>query len=102
MDGKVVYSCTVLAIDAQGKDIQTIEGISQNGKLHPVSAAFVNHDAQQCGYCTPGFVMAAKGFLDKHPQPDRWKRSRRDWAAISAAAEPMWGSAKPCSKPPRK
>lgn len=69
MDGKVVYSCTVLAIDAQGKDIQTIEGISQNGKLHPVSVAFVNHDGQQCGYCTPGFVMAAKGFLDKHPNP---------------------------------
>ena len=69
VDGKVVYSCTVLAIEAQGKDIQTIEGISQNGKLHPVSAAFVNHDAQQCGYCTPGFVMATKGFLDKHPSP---------------------------------
>jgi len=69
MDGKVVYSCTVLAIEAQGKDIQTIEGITQNGKLHPVSAAFVNHDAQQCGYCTPGFVMATKGFLDKHPNP---------------------------------
>ena len=69
MDGKVVYSCTVLAIDAQGKDIQTIEGISQNGKLHPVSAAFVDHDAQQCGYCTPGFVMAVKGYLDKHPNP---------------------------------
>jgi xanthine dehydrogenase YagT iron-sulfur-binding subunit len=69
MDGKVVYSCTVLAIEAQGKDIQTIEGISQSGKLHPVSAAFVNHDAQQCGYCTPGFVMATKGFLDKHPNP---------------------------------
>jgi xanthine dehydrogenase YagT iron-sulfur-binding subunit len=68
MDGKVVYSCTVLAIDAQGKDIQTIEGLS-SGKLHPVSAAFVNHDAQQCGYCTPGFVMATKGFLDKHPNP---------------------------------
>jgi xanthine dehydrogenase YagT iron-sulfur-binding subunit len=68
MDGKVVYSCTVLAIDAQSKDIQTIEGLS-NGKLHPVSVAFVNHDAQQCGYCTPGFVMATKGFLDKHPNP---------------------------------
>jgi xanthine dehydrogenase YagT iron-sulfur-binding subunit len=68
MDGKVVYSCTVLAIDAQGKDIQTIEGLS-NGKLHPVSVAFVNHDAQQCGYCTPGFVMATKGFLDKHSNP---------------------------------
>lgn len=69
MDGKVVYSCNVLAIEAQGKDIRTIEGFSQNGRLHPVSAAFVNHDAQQCGYCTPGFVVAVKGFLDKHPSP---------------------------------
>jgi len=69
MNGRVVYSCTVLAIDAQGKDIQTIEGLAPAGKLHPVSTAFVNHDAQQCGYCTPGFVMAAKGFLDRHPNP---------------------------------
>ena len=69
MAGKTVYSCTVLAIDAQGKNIETIEGISSGNKLHPVSAAFVNNDAQQCGYCTPGFVMATKGFLDKHPNP---------------------------------
>ncbi len=67
MGGKVVYACSILAIDAQGKDIQTIEGIAAPGKLHPVSAAFVRHDAQQCGYCTPGFVMAAKGFLDRNP-----------------------------------
>lgn len=69
IDGKVMYSCTVLAIDAQGRQIQTLEGISQNGKPHPVSVAFTNNDAQQCGYCTPGFVMAAKGFLDKNPNP---------------------------------
>jgi xanthine dehydrogenase YagT iron-sulfur-binding subunit len=69
MNGKVVYACTVLAVDAQGKQIQTLEGLSQNGKPHPVSQAFVNNDAQQCGYCTPGFVMATKGFLDHHPNP---------------------------------
>jgi xanthine dehydrogenase YagT iron-sulfur-binding subunit len=69
IDSKVMYSCTVLAIDAQGKKIQTIEGISMNGKPHPVSEAFVNNDAQQCGYCTPGFVMAVKGFLDRNPNP---------------------------------
>ena len=69
INGKTVYSCTTLAIDAQGKDIQTIEGIAPDGKLHPVSAAFVSQDGQQCGYCTPGFVMAAKGFLEKHPNP---------------------------------
>jgi xanthine dehydrogenase YagT iron-sulfur-binding subunit len=69
VNSKVVYSCTMLAIEAQDKDIQTIEGIASGSRLHPVSAAFVNNDAQQCGYCTPGFVMAAKGFLDKHPNP---------------------------------
>jgi xanthine dehydrogenase YagT iron-sulfur-binding subunit len=68
LNGKSVYSCTVLAIDAQGKDIQTIEGISAV-KPHPVSEAFVNNDGQQCGYCTPGFVMAAKAFLDHNPNP---------------------------------
>jgi xanthine dehydrogenase YagT iron-sulfur-binding subunit len=68
INGKSVYSCTVLAIDAQGKDIQTIEGIS-SGKPHPVSEAFVDNDGQQCGYCTPGFVMAAKAFLDHNPNP---------------------------------
>jgi xanthine dehydrogenase YagT iron-sulfur-binding subunit len=69
MAGKTVYSCSVLAIDAQGKNIETIEGLAAGNNLHPVSAAFVNHDAQQCGYCTSGFVMAAKGFIDKHPAP---------------------------------
>lgn len=67
MNGKVVYACSVLAVDAQGKDIQTIEGLGQAGRTHPVAAAFVRHDAQQCGYCTPGFVMAAKGLLDRNP-----------------------------------
>lgn len=69
IDGKVMYSCTVLAIDAQGRQIQTLEGLSQNGRPHAVSRAFVANDAQQCGYCTPGFVMAAKGFLDHNPNP---------------------------------
>jgi len=69
VNGKVVYSCTVLAIDAQGRQITTIEGFTSPSKPHPVSAAFVNHDAQQCGYCTPGFVTAAKALLDRNPNP---------------------------------
>ncbi len=69
MDGKVVYACSVLAIDAQGKDIQTIEGLSMTPKLDPVVVAFVNNDAQQCGFCTPGMVMTTKNFLTKHPNP---------------------------------
>jgi xanthine dehydrogenase YagT iron-sulfur-binding subunit len=71
IDGNPVYSCTVLAIEAQGHHIETIEGLSGNGHLHPVMAAFVDDDAQQCGFCTPGFVMACKAFLDKHPNPTR-------------------------------
>lgn len=70
MDGKAVYACSILAIDAQGKKITTIEGFAiQAGKPHPVVRAFVENDAQQCGYCTPGFVVAAKAFLDKNPAP---------------------------------
>ena len=69
LDGKVVYSCSVLAIDAQGKKIQTVEGLAQGSELHPVSKAFVKHDAQQCGFCTPGFVVASKAFLDENPNP---------------------------------
>jgi xanthine dehydrogenase YagT iron-sulfur-binding subunit len=69
MDGKPVYSCTVLAIEAQGKPITTAEGLMQAGKLHPVQQAFVDNDAQQCGFCTPGFVVACKAFLDRNPNP---------------------------------
>lgn len=69
LDGKPVYSCSVLAIEAQGRDIMTVEGLATGGKLHPVMAAFVENDAQQCGFCTPGFVVACKAFLDKNPNP---------------------------------
>jgi xanthine dehydrogenase YagT iron-sulfur-binding subunit len=69
VDKRVVYACTVLAIDAAGKKIETIESLTAGPRPHPIVPAFVNHDAQQCGYCTPGFVMAAKGFLDRNPNP---------------------------------
>lgn len=70
VDGKVSYACTILAIDAQGKKITTIEGFAMSaGKPHAVVQAFVNNDAQQCGYCTPGFVVASKAFLDHTPNP---------------------------------
>lgn len=68
-DKKVVYACTILAVDAVGKKIETIESLTASGKPHPIVPAFVNNDAQQCGYCTPGFVMASKGFLDRNPKP---------------------------------
>jgi xanthine dehydrogenase YagT iron-sulfur-binding subunit len=69
LNGRAVYSCTTLAIEAQGKEIQTIEGIGTPAKMHPVMTAFVENDAQQCGFCTPGFVVAAKAFLDRHANP---------------------------------
>ncbi len=69
VDGKPVYSCTTLAVEAQGKKIRTVEGLEQNGKLHPVQQAFWDNDAQQCGFCTPGFVMACTALLEKHPAP---------------------------------
>jgi xanthine dehydrogenase YagT iron-sulfur-binding subunit len=69
MDNKAVYSCAVLAIEAQGKSITTVEGLMDGDKLHPIQQAFVDNDAQQCGYCTPGFVVACKAFLDRNPHP---------------------------------
>ena len=69
MDGKAVYSCTVLAIEGQGKAITTVEGLMRGDKLHPLQQAFIDNDAQQCGFCTPGFVVACKAFLDKNPNP---------------------------------
>ena len=71
LDGKPVYACNVLAISAQGHKIVTIEGLAEGDKLHPVMTAFVNHDAQQCGFCTPGFVVACAAFLQAHPNPTR-------------------------------
>jgi carbon-monoxide dehydrogenase small subunit len=69
MDGRPVASCLVLACAAQGKEITTIEGLAQGEKLHPVQEAFVKQMAIQCGFCTPGMVMAAKALLDENPRP---------------------------------
>ncbi|MYC80517.1 MAG: (2Fe-2S)-binding protein [Acidobacteria bacterium] len=69
IDGKPAYACSVLAIQVEGKDIRTVEDLAQGDRLHPIQQAFVDNDAQQCGYCTPGFVMACKAFLDKNPNP---------------------------------
>jgi xanthine dehydrogenase YagT iron-sulfur-binding subunit len=69
MDNKPVYACSVLAIEAQRKAITTVESFMREGNLHPVQQAFVDNDASQCGFCTPGFVVSCKAFLDKHPHP---------------------------------
>lgn len=69
LDGKPVYACSVLAIDAQEKKITTVEGLTQGDNLTPIMQSFVDHDAQQCGFCTPGFVVATTHFLQQNPNP---------------------------------
>jgi carbon-monoxide dehydrogenase small subunit len=69
MDGRAVASCLVLAIDAQGREILTIEGLSEGERIHPIQESFLKHGAVQCGFCTPGMVMSAKALLDENPNP---------------------------------
>lgn len=69
VDGSPVYSCTMLAIEAQGRRIETVEGISTDDAMHAVQVQFVENDAQQCGFCTPGLVMAGKAVVDRDPRP---------------------------------
>jgi carbon-monoxide dehydrogenase small subunit len=71
MDGQAVNSCLVLAAAAAGKEIITIEGLEQDGRLHPLQEAFIRHNALQCGFCTPGMIISAKALLDKNPHPTR-------------------------------
>lgn len=76
MDGKAVKSCTVFAVQANGRTIETIEGVAQDGQLHPLQEGFWEKHGLQCGYCTPGMIMTAKAFLAKNPDPSeeeiRW------------------------------
>ena len=69
MDGKAVYSCITLAVECEDKTIETIENLSQDGRLHPVQQAFIEHDAFQCGFCTPGQILSVKALLDRTPHP---------------------------------
>jgi len=69
VDGRTAYTCSMLAIEAQGKDVRTVEGLTAGTVLHPVQQAFVTHDGTMCGFCTPGFVMSAVALLEKHPNP---------------------------------
>ena len=71
VDGEPVLSCLALALDCEGREIETIEGLAQGAELHPLQAAFADLGGSQCGYCTPGMVMTAKALLDKEPAPSR-------------------------------
>ena len=76
LDGRAVKSCTVFAVQANGKQLMTVEGLEQNGKLHPLQAGFMAEHGLQCGYCTPGMLMTSYAFLQKNPTPSeddiRW------------------------------
>ncbi len=69
LDNKPICSCMTLALDAEGMEVTTVEGLAKNGKLHPVQEAFIEHDASMCGYCTPGMVMSCAALLDRNPNP---------------------------------
>ena len=69
VDGRPVSACTTLAFEVRGRSVMTIEGLAENGKLHPLQQAFIEHGGFQCGFCTPGMILAAKALLDENPRP---------------------------------
>jgi carbon-monoxide dehydrogenase small subunit len=69
LDGQAVNSCLILAVEADGKSVETIEGLMRNGQPHPLQKAFVQHGAVQCGFCTPGMILSAKALLHRTPHP---------------------------------
>lgn len=105
LDGKPVKSCTVLAVQADGSQVQTVEGLAQNGQYHPIQTAFWEKHGLQCGFCTPGMMMAAVGLLERNPNPSeeeireqlegnlcRCTGYQNIVAAVRAAADQMRGS----------
>ena len=73
LDGKPIKSCTLFAVQADGKQVMTVEGLAQDGKLHPVQEAFHEKHGLQCGFCTPGMILSSAALLDEDPHPDRNK-----------------------------
>jgi xanthine dehydrogenase YagT iron-sulfur-binding subunit len=69
IDGRTAYACSTLAIEVQGKQIRTVDGLANGATLHPVQQAFYDHDSLMCGFCTPGFIMASVALVEKHPNP---------------------------------
>ena len=71
VDGRAILSCLMLGLDAEGRDVETIEGMANGAQLHPLQDTFADTGAAQCGYCSPGFLLAAKELIDKKPKPSR-------------------------------
>ncbi len=112
VDGKAVKSCTMFAVQAEGRQLQTIEGLAQGDQLHPLQQAFWDEHGLQCGYCTPGFIMAAKYLLDTNPNPteDEIRKGLEGnlcrctgyvniIKAVKSAAQQMSGAAQPAGAP---
>ena len=112
VDGKAVKSCTMFAVQAEGRQIQTIEGVATDGQLHPLQQAFWDEHGLQCGYCTPGFIMAAKYLLETNPNPteDEIRKGLEGnlcrctgyvniVKAVKSAAAQMGGAGRPASSP---
>ena len=85
LDGDPVLSCTVLGVEASGREVLTIEGLAPEGRLHPIQEAFIEHDALQCGYCTPGMIMSVKALLDRNPNPTKRIFGNRSTATFVGA-----------------
>ena len=79
LDGRLVNACLVLGVEIEGREVTTVEGLAEWRGLHPIQRAFVDHDGLQCGYCTPGFVIATKALLDREPDPT--EEQIRAWLA---------------------
>lgn len=79
LDGRLVCSCLVLAVEAEGRRVETIEGLAEGGRLHPLQEKFLEHAALQCGFCTPGLLISAKALLDANPDPT--ETEARYWLA---------------------
>ncbi len=112
VDGKAVKSCTMFAVQAEGRQIQTIEGVATDGQLHPLQQAFWDEHGLQCGYCTPGFIMAAKYLLETNPNPteDEIRKGLEGnlcrctgyvniVKAVKSAAGQMGGAGRPATSP---
>ncbi len=82
IDGKAVRSCSVLAVQANGREILTIEGLANGSELHPIQDAFIEHLGFQCGFCTPGMIMSAKALLDENPKPTEDQAKRAIWGNL--------------------
>jgi aerobic-type carbon monoxide dehydrogenase small subunit (CoxS/CutS family) len=102
VDGEPVLSCLELALQCEGRDVQTVEGLAHGSELHPLQAAFADHGGSQCGYCTAGMLMTAKALLDKEPSPSRERIKealsgnicrctgyQQIWESVEAAAKTM-------------